>query len=66
MGTTVDLLRIPVIKLLFLLYGNGIALVHAEAGDDNLRIVVEMELGVHLRRVLLGLKDLMVLLLTLR
>jgi hypothetical protein len=65
MGTTVDLLRIPVIKPLFLHYGNVIALVHAEVGDDNLRIVVEKE-GVHLRRVLLGLKDLMVLLWILR
>jgi hypothetical protein len=59
-----------VIKPLFLLYGNGIvALVNAEVGDDNLRIVVEMEEGVHLRRelLLLGLKDLLVLLpLTLR
>ena len=55
----VDLLRILAIKPLFLLYGNGIALVHAEVGDDSLRIVVEKE-GV---RLLLGLKDLMVLLL---
>jgi hypothetical protein len=69
MGPTVDHLRIRVIKPLFLLYGNGIALVHAEVGDANLlnlRIVVVIE-GVHLRRMLLlGMKELMDLPLTLR
>ena len=66
MGTTVDLLRILVIKLSFLLYENGIVLVHAEVEDENLGIVVEKE-EVDLRRVLLDLiylRDL--LLLTLR
>ena len=63
MGTIVELPRILVIKLLFLLYGNGIA-VYAEVLDDNLRIVVEMEEVHRRRRVVLGLNYLMVLPLT--